>query len=405
MRRGDPDYALCAPDLKELSPELLFTLVAENVRDYAVFLMDTHGVIRCWGEGARLMKWWSRQQAEGAHLRFLYPDGGSEDGTAERHLEEAASTGEYTGEGHRVRSDGSLFWAGVTLTALRNTEGKLVGFAKVTRDFSARRAVEAALMGHGTLAQDLQRAAEEVTRLKMFVAAISHEVRAPLNAMLGSADLLEREIGGPERQRVHLERLQRSGRHLLQIMTDVLDVSRAEAGALPVTPVVSRLGPAIHDAVAEVEQLAEESRVTILNSTSGSAADVPYWGDQTRVRQIIVNLLTNAIKFSEPGRRITISGGTGERVTGDPLQARGPLAYVRVEDEGRGIPQDRLQPIFEPYQQSDDADQHQGAGLGLSISRQLARAMGGDLTVQSEIGQGSTFTLWLPLAASDPVPR
>jgi hypothetical protein len=81
QRREDPDFALCAPDLKELSPELLFTLVAENVRDYAVFLMDTHGIIRCWGEGARLMKWWTRQQAEGAHLRFLYPEGGSEDGT------------------------------------------------------------------------------------------------------------------------------------------------------------------------------------------------------------------------------------------------------------------------------------------------------------------------------------
>src|SRR3954453_19186483 len=140
-----PGKPYCAPEGNGLDPDLLYTLVAENVRDYAIFLMDVDGIIRCWGESARLMKWWSRSQAEGSHLRLLYKDGGSEDGTAEAHLQEAADTGEYTGEGHRVRSDGSTFWAGVTLTALRDAQGALVGFAKVTREFSARRAAEAAL--------------------------------------------------------------------------------------------------------------------------------------------------------------------------------------------------------------------------------------------------------------------
>ena len=144
-RAGEPPEPLCAPDVGDLEPGLLYTLVAENVRDYAIFLMDPDGIIRCWGESARLMKWWTRHEAEGAHLRMLYPDGGAEDGTAESHLQAAAQTGEYNGEGHRVRSDGSTFWAYVTLTALRNPEGRLVGFTKVTLDFSARRAVEAAL--------------------------------------------------------------------------------------------------------------------------------------------------------------------------------------------------------------------------------------------------------------------
>src|SRR4051794_13441853 len=133
---GASESGLCAPDIPDLQVDLIYTLVAENVRDYAIFLMDADGIIRCWGEGARLMKWWTRQQAEGAHLRLLYPDAGAEDGTAEDHLLAAARTGEYTGEGHRVRSDGSTFWAYVTLTALRNPDGRLVGFTKVTRDFS-----------------------------------------------------------------------------------------------------------------------------------------------------------------------------------------------------------------------------------------------------------------------------
>ena len=106
-----------------------FTALAENVRDYAVFLMDPRGVIIYWGEGARLMKWWLKEEAEGAHLRLLYPDAGSEDGSAEAHLRDAANLGEYVGEGCRMRRDGSTFWAGITLTALRNSVGQLLGFA------------------------------------------------------------------------------------------------------------------------------------------------------------------------------------------------------------------------------------------------------------------------------------
>jgi PAS domain S-box-containing protein len=122
-----------------------FAALAENVRDYAVFLMDVNGVIVYWGESARLLKWWTKEEAEDAHLRLLYPEGGSEDGTAEDHLQQAAESGEYVGEGQRVRGDGSTFWAHVTLTRLLDEEGKLVGFVKLTRDMTARRAVEMAV--------------------------------------------------------------------------------------------------------------------------------------------------------------------------------------------------------------------------------------------------------------------
>src|SRR4051812_47316981 len=177
---------LCAPEVAGLDPHLLYTLVAENVRDYAIFLMDPAGIIRCWGESARLMKWWTKEQAEGAHLRLLYPDGGSEDGLAESHLATAADVGEYNGEGHRVRADGSTLWAYVTLTALRSEDGTLVGFTKVTRDFSARRAVEAALTKERHATADTDQVRREFDRVKQVVANLSHELRTPLNAILGS---------------------------------------------------------------------------------------------------------------------------------------------------------------------------------------------------------------------------
>jgi PAS domain S-box-containing protein len=394
----------CAPELPGLDADLIYSLVAENVRDYAIFLVDANGVIRCWGESARLMKWWTRQQAEGAHLRLLYPDGGAEDGTAESHLEDAATTGEYTGEGHRVRSDGSTFWAYTTLTALRNAEGVLVGFTKVTRDFSARRAVESALaQQQRSLEQPSALVLEETTRMKRVIASLSHELRTPLNAILGSLMLLERHMndGGQP----HLERLRRNGSHLLQIVDDVLQLSHAESGQLTLSPAVRRLGPAIEEALADVVTQATARGQFLANAVSGAATDLPYWGDEERVRQILVNLLMNAVKFTDPGGRITISAGTGETVVGASLAGAGPWLYVRVEDSGRGIPPERLEQIFQPFQQSEVADQKRGTGLGLSISRGLARLMGGDLTAQSTEGEGSTFTLWLPIAPSDPVPR
>jgi PAS domain S-box-containing protein len=134
-------------ELGRASPELVhraFAALAENVRDYAIFLMDADGVIRFWGEGARLLKRWSKEEAEGAHLRFLYLDGGSEDGTAEEHLREAAEYGEYVGEGSRVRGDGTTFWARVTLTRLMDESGTVLGFSKVTIDTSTQRNVDTA---------------------------------------------------------------------------------------------------------------------------------------------------------------------------------------------------------------------------------------------------------------------
>jgi PAS domain S-box-containing protein len=395
---------LCAPELPGLRAELLFTLLAENVREYAVFLLDADGVIRCWGEGARLMKWWTAHQAEGAHLRLLYPDGGAEDGTAEEHLQTAAASGEYTGEGHRVRSDGSTFWAGVTLSSLRNAGGELVGFTKVTRDFSARRAVEASLAAQAQSLPQPPRLDDEVTRARTLIASVSHELRTPLNAMLGYVALLEHMITDTQ-QRDYIVRLQRSGRHLVQIVNDILDMSGDDTAPIAMSRAVRRLGAAVQESLADIQAQARDSGVEIVNAMSGTAGDVAYFGDEGRVRQILVNLLTNALKFTGERGRITVSGGAAARVAGAALTGPGPWAYVRVEDNGRGIPDDMQAAIFEPFQQSDETDRHQGSGLGLAISRRLARVMGGDLTVQSAVGVGSVFTLWLPIAPSHPVPR
>ena len=381
-----------------------FTALAQNVRDNAVFLMDPNGIITFWGEGARLMEWWTRDEAEGAHLRMLYPNGGGEDGAAEDHLRYAAEHGEYIGEGHRVRSDLSTFWAGLTLTALRDDDGELIGFAKLTRDLTARRAADAALKAAHTAAEEARRHAEEANRLKsLFLATMSHEIRTPLNAIMAYTDILTMELGGPltAAQQSQLGKIRSSSQHLLGIIEDVLDLSRVEAGRMVVgrSPLLTR--PVVGGALTLIEPQAAAQGVDVVNATSGQLADTTFWGDEERVRQILLNLLSNAVKFTDPGGRVTVSVGTAETPSPDAVtDGPGPWVYFRVEDTGRGIPPDRFEKIFEPFVQADMelTRQHGGSGLGLAISRRLARLMGGDLTVRSRVGVGSAFFVWLSAA-------
>jgi PAS domain S-box-containing protein len=387
--------------------ERAFAALAENVRDYAVFLLDPDGIITYWGEGARLMKWWSVAEAVGAHLRMLYLDGGSEDGTAEAHLEAAARTGESVSEGRRVRSDGSTFWAGVTLTALREADGTLLGFAKVTRDLTARRAADAALVAAAE-AERARASAEAVADAKsQFAATVSHEVRTPINAVLGYADLLAAGIEGPltAGQRAFVERLRTSAQHLLGVVEDVLDLSRIDGHAAVVERRVGRVGDVVAAALALVEPQARQRGLELVEDLRTQAEGLSYFGDEARVRQVIVNLLANAVKFTQPRDgapgRVTVSAGAATEpaaVVHHP--GAGPWVYVRVEDTGPGIPEEQLGTIFEPFVQVGRRgnDPVGGAGLGLTISRRLARLMGGEISVESAVGVGSAFVLWLPVA-------
>ena len=386
--------------------ERAFPALVEHVRDYAIFLLDPDGIITQWGQGARLMEWWTQDEAVGAHLRMLYLDGGSEDGTAEDHLVVAEQIGESVSEGHRVRRDGSMFWAGVTLTALRESDGTLVGFAKVTRDLTAKRAADAALAA-AVKAEQARAAAEAVSAAKsQFVATMSHEIRTPINAVLGYADLLAAEIAGPltAEQQAFVERLRSSARHLLGLVEDVLDLSRLDAGAELIRPSVGRLEDVVSAALALVEPQARQRGVELIGDVRTQAEGLSYVGDEARVRQILVNLLANAVRFAAPRAgapgRVTVSTGVATRPIAVELSGMGPWNYVCVEDTGPGIPEDQLGAIFEPFVQVGRSSSNpvDGAGLGLTISRRLARGMGGQISVESTLGAGSAFVLWLPVA-------
>jgi signal transduction histidine kinase len=231
------------------------------------------------------------------------------------------------------------------------------------------------------------------------IATMSHELRTPLNAVLGYAELLDLGIGGslgPE-QRHQVDRIRASGRHLLGLVDQILDLAKVDAGRLSVE-MGSFPATVTADAASALIQPVAEARGINFVERPGDGR-VNYVGDEDRVRQILVNLLTNAVKFTEAGGTVTLEYGQAAHADGQArLHGHGPWTYFRVTDTGIGIPVDQLARIFQPFVQVETGHTRSkdGSGLGLTISRRLARLMRGDITVASTVGEGSAFTLWLP---------
>ena len=364
--------------------ERIYQLMVDAVRDYAIFMLDPNGHVASWNQGAQRIKGYTADEIIGQHFSVFYPAEDVASRKPARELKIAARQGKFEEEGIRLRKDGSVFWASVVITAVRERDGSLIGFAKVTRDLTERRAAqEQAIADTRRIAQ-----AEAANATKSeFLAAMSHELRTPLNAIGGYVDLLSLGIGGPTTpaQTEYLGRIRKGQQHLLGIITDLLNFSRIEAGHLnyEVAPVFLR--SVVESVAPMIEPTAATKKIELKRHSL--ADECVVLGDRARIDQIVLNILSNAIKYTAAGGTIDIKGAFSAKT-----------ASISVTDTGRGIPREKLESIFEPFVQLGRSlsSAHEGMGLGLAISRDLARAMSGDLTVSSKVGVGSTFTLTLP---------
>ncbi|HEX8945863.1 MAG TPA: ATP-binding protein [Gemmatimonadaceae bacterium] len=351
--------------------------IVERMAD-GVVIISLDGVIRFANPAAEAL--FGRTSAELEGTSFGFP----------------AVAGE-TAEIHVVRNGGPPVAAELRVVDMdwEGEPARLVSLRDVT---DRKRAEERAAQLDG---ERIARAeAEAASQAKSdFLAMMSHELRTPLNAVIGYAELLDLGIAGAlnMEQRHQISRILHSGRHLLGLVNEVLDLAKVEAGRLALHTGLAN-APQTADAALALVQPAAEARGIFVSVQHSDDVAATYDGDEDRVRQILVNLLTNAVKFTDPGGSVRVDCGLTKQPDPEARLMGGPWVFWRVVDTGIGIAPAQIASIFDPFVQVERGHtrQSEGSGLGLTISRRLARLMRGDLTVRSEPGKGSAFTLWLP---------
>ncbi len=276
------------------------------------------------------------------------------------------------------RRDGSTFWVSENARTVRNDAGELLYYEGTIQDISARKRAQEELQRAKEVADTANRAKSE------FLANMSHELRTPLNGILGYAQILRRDGSLTEKQRSGVEVIQRSGDHLLTLINDILDLSKIEAQKLELQLTEFHLPDFLQQIANIIRVRAEQAGLSFVYEPV-SGLPVGVRGDEKRLRQVLLNLMGNAVKFTE-------KGGVALKVERDGTGKDSTKLRFQVEDTGRGIPAEKLDEIFQPFQQVHDSTRHvEGTGLGLAITQRLVALMGGKLGVTSELEKGSTF--------------
>ena len=344
-----------------------FRLLVESVEEYAIYLLDPHGNVATWNLGAEKLKGYKANEIIGKNFACFYTDDDVAARKPQLNLENAMRVGHIRDQGLRVRKDGSTFYADVVLTALRDSEGNLRGFSKVTRDMTDQirtREIEAAKI-----------AAEKANKAKDdFLAALSHELRTPLTPTLAAASYLSINAAriSPEFSD-EIDTIQRNVQLQARLIDDLLDLTRAVRGKLELH--FDRV-----DAHALVRDALEIARADIISkklevSTAYDAKKHHIWADPVRIQQVFWNLINNAVKFTPSGGKIDIRTHN---------TADGQFKF-EIIDNGIGIEAQKLEKLFRPFEQggAQITRQFGGLGLGLAISKHLMDLHDGTIEVES----------------------
>ncbi|HEX6564724.1 MAG TPA: PAS domain-containing sensor histidine kinase [Chthoniobacterales bacterium] len=357
-------------------------LLIESLQEYAIFLLDANGRVATWNAGAERIKGYHANEIIGKHFSCFYPEEDRAAGRPATILQRALVNGQAQDEGWRVRKNGERFWATVTMTRVLDHDGRLLGFSKVTRDRTERRKMELALQDKNIELQKMVEARD------LFLANMSHELRTPLNGIIGFAEFLADGKPGPvsAKQKEYLEDILHSGKHLLHVINDVLDIAKVEAGKMELLPEPFSIAKAIHDVYAALELTAQKKQLQITIQLDPDFDEVTV--DRNRFKQVLYNLFSNAVKFTD-------EGGSVEVVSTKIDQDRFRLV---VADTGIGIKSEDLKRLFKQFEQLSPGQRRgQGTGLGLALTRRIVELQSGTIDVESEFGKGTKFTVVLPM--------
>jgi PAS domain S-box-containing protein len=391
---GERALALARDLTRELEEERAWLGTVIDTAMDAIIALDKEGLILVWNSSAVRMFGYTAEEALGKDFhRLLTPPHFHE--AAMKEFRSFQKTGEpsilgLTHEIFALRKDGERVPVEITISMRRNHEKD--GIVAVVRDITERKKVEGE--------RGARQSAEAANRQKsLFLSNMSHEIRTPMNAILGFAQILERDPKISSRQREQIGSINRSGQHLLSLINDILDMSKIEAGMNVLNPVAFCLQDLIDDLAMMFRSRAEAKHLQFFVERD---ANLQYcvMADAGKIRQILINLLGNAIKFTDAGgvsmRVMATSPANPPAEKAKTLQLR-----VEIEDSGPGISATDLANIFTPFGQGEAGVIAGGTGLGLPISRRLAEMMGGGITVETTVGRGSLFRFEMPLELSD----
>ncbi|MCE5281439.1 MAG: PAS domain S-box protein, partial [Deltaproteobacteria bacterium] len=371
--------------MKEALEELAKLSLVASKTDNAVLITDAQGRIEWVNDGFTRLTGYGLDEIAGKMPRNVL-EGPLTDPQAQDRIRRLL--GEKRGFAEEIvnyRKDGSHYWISLTVTPIFDKGGKLTKFISVGSDITKRKRVEAELQAAKEVADTANRAKSE------FLAGMSHEIRTPMNAIIGMADLLwESPLSMEQKQYVRIFRS--AGENLLTLINDILDLSKVEAGHLELESVNFDLGDLVEKVCDIMVLKAEQKKIELICRV---APEVPQRlvGDPLRLRQVLLNLMGNAIKFTEKGE-VLLDVSRGENARPDGEEEAG-ICWIRfsVKDTGIGIPGDKLSNVFNSFTQVDSSvtRKYGGSGLGLTISQRLVELMGGRIAVQSELGRGSDF--------------
>lgn len=353
-----------------------YKILVNTVQDYAIFMLDTQGKIATWNRGAEVLKGYAPSEIIGKHFSIFYsPDDRSVDKPA-KGLAMALQKGRVEAEGWRYRRDGSRFWANVMITPIHQF-GQHVGFVKVTRDLTERKAAETRMIA----------AFEESSKMKTdFLANMSHEIRTPMNGMQLALTMLK-DTSLTNQQLEYTSIIEDSTTTLLQIINDVLDYSKLSSGSFSLNSDIVDIKNVINAVMRNCRSLLKPEVKLVLSTPTNLPQALR--GDPLRYRQVVQNMLGNAVKFTESGYiRISLTCAPDES---------DPQAYIvrtEFEDTGLGVPDHALNTLFMPFTRYADSTskRYQGTGLGLSICKSLAELMDGMVGYRPGVhGKGSVF--------------
>jgi PAS domain S-box-containing protein len=373
------------------SREQLAALV--DFSDDAILGADLDGIIVNWNRGAERLYGYSAAEIIGKPASILLPAG-------QKHNIPQISARLKRGEAiHqeavRRRKDGTLINIALTISPVRNALGELTAASAIARDISQRKRTEEQITN---LNRQLEKTAADAQAANVaksaFLSTMSHEIRTPMNAILGYAQLMARDRTLSPEAQANLKIIGRSGEHLLALINDILDMSKIEAGRVELHLTTFNLGRLLDDLAAMFRLRAQAKALQFELLIDGES--VPYViADEGKIRQVLINLLANAVKFTRSGR-ITLEATLERRDAGQLWLA------ATVCDTGPGMTDEEQAKLFEPFSQpKGDLNTQQGTGLGLAISRKYARLMGGDIAVASAPERGATFVFEVPIARGD----